>query len=1034
MNTIKNIAISASAGSGKTYSLTNRFIYLLHLDERPDRIIALTFTRTAAGEFFQNIIQKLSQAAESKEAAVELSKKIDIQADQARYNDLLSLIIRHMHRLNLQTLDSFFFRIVSAFSLELGLPGQPTLMDENTSMRMRDHARDHIVYKLSDADTEIQAFWQAFRQATYGQESRSIESTISDFIKDLYTHYLESPDLKKWGQIQSIWPDGCPWQNQGTINWELLADNWLANQPDGLSQSQSNDFETLADKVRGYPKNEKTNTLLDRAIEQLSDLSSGKVILQSGRGNNKYVTLEGDCLQALSAIIQAITWHHLHRALQNTQGIFGILQAYDQSYEELVRRPGRIAFSDLNHLLAPSGAESPMQKIDSENRTLLDFRLDGQYDHWLFDEFQDTSRSQWQVVENLIDEVVQDSSAERSLFYVGDTKQCLYLWRNSDDRLFNQVQKRYTNIEQETLSMSWRSAPAILDAINETFDDNALIGENFSAGAAARWQQAWQRHIPSEKTADLNGYACWIKVEKASHPTRNEKIVELLEKIQPIARGMSVGVLVRKNDHANEVAAYIRENSDLPVHTGSAIEPAKDNAAGAALLAMLRCAAHPSDKHAAGFLRCIDASTLGESLTTLTSELRQRLLNDSHESAVRWACDKIAEHLNKDDDRHRKRLQQLIVATRAFDQEDSRSIDSLYHYLLHSKGGEYTPGDAVIVETIHKSKGLEYDLVILINEDKSERNERRISPKINNDGKVEWLVEPIKKELMQADPQLSKLYKQNKSQNDFGNLCALYVGMTRAKRGLYMLSDFDRVSAGSTVHYLRDRLGSNANEEGVLWQTGDPDWAQSFCTKKSSESCEEPVMQKSSFEIAHPRLELVRPSFDKLARVTASTFFDLNESASEYGSAVHNAFEQVEWWGDTTLKSLKSSNRSESVIQCMNICFSDPVIRGLFTRTDKETVLWREKSFSLVQDDKLINGVFDRVHLHKSESGSYEQAIIIDFKTDRIHKDYTITQAAQKHRPQMLTYQSALCALTGIETSSIELHLIFTSIAKRFVL
>ena len=133
---------------------------------------------------------------------------------------------------------------------------------------------------------------------------------------------------------------------------------------------------------------------------------------------------------------------------------------------------------------------------------------------------------------------------------------------------------------------------------------------------------------------------------------------------------------VRKNDQANEVAAYIREHSDIPVHTGPAIEPAKDNAAGAALLAMLRCAAHPFDKHAAGFLRCIDASTFGESLASLTSELRQRLLNDSHESAVCWACDKITEHLNKDDDRHRSCLQQLIVATRAFDQEESRSIDS----------------------------------------------------------------------------------------------------------------------------------------------------------------------------------------------------------------------------------------------------------------------------------------------------------------------------------------------------------------------
>ena len=118
----------------------------------------------------------------------------------------------------------------------------------------------------------------------------------------------------------------------------------------------------------------------------------------------------------------------------------------------------------------------------------------------------------------------------------------------------------------------------------------------------------------------------------------------------------------------------------------------------------------------------------------------------------------------------------------------------------------------------------------------------------------------------------------------------------------------------------------------------------------------------------------------------------------------------------------------------MITCFSDPVIRELFTMTDKQTVLWREKSFSLVQDEKLINGVFDRVHLQKSKSGSYEQAIIIDFKTDRIHKDYTITQAVEKHRTQMLTYQSALSALTGIETNSIQLYLLFTSNTTLFVL
>ena len=64
---------------------------------------------------------------------------------------------------------------------------------------------------------------------------------------------------------------------------------------------------------------------------------------------------------------------------------------------------------------------------DDALRELMDFRLDGHYDHWLFDEFQDTSRPQWAVVQNLIDEILQDTSGQRSLFYVGDTKQSLPL-------------------------------------------------------------------------------------------------------------------------------------------------------------------------------------------------------------------------------------------------------------------------------------------------------------------------------------------------------------------------------------------------------------------------------------------------------------------------------------------------------------------------------------------------------------------------------------------------------------------------------
>jgi ATP-dependent helicase/nuclease subunit A len=677
-----------------------------------------------------------------------------------------------------------------------------------------------------------------------------------------------------------------------------------------------------------------------------------------------------------------------------------------------------------------------MGEVDAMTRQLMDFRLDGQFDHWLFDEFQDTSRPQWEVVANLIDEIVQDGSGERSFFYVGDTKQCLYLWRNSDDRLFHDIQAHYNQgdanrIAQEPLSTSWRSAPPILDAVNEVFSDNALIAETFSADAAARWARAWQTHKASPATENLSGFTCWLEAKKSDGPTRNELILKLLQDLNPIERGMSVGVLVRKNADANAVADYLRENSPLPVHTGSAIKPAVDNAAGAALLALLSLAAHPGDAHARGYLNLIDVSSQGPALTNAADELRSRLLSDSNESAVYWAAEQIIAHLPADDTRHRERLNRLIDKARAFDDEEQRDIDGLIHFLRNSSSGECHAGDAVIIETIHKSKGLEYDVVIFVNEDKISRSETRIGPLLDSEGKSDWIMEPIKKELMQADPTLNQLLEQSISQRGFGNLCTLYVAMTRAKRGLYMISDLERVGKTSTVHFLRERLGDEAQATALfpgsdypeLWSTGDPNWHDSFEPPSIKETNNQPPTA-INFPPAHPRLQLARPSSAKSISLATSKLFDLSEQASEFGTKVHDAFEQIEWLDSETHHS------DESVTQTLQKCFENPDIRALFTQPATPSVVWRERAFSYVEGDQFINGIFDRVVIHKDEKGMITRAEIIDFKTDRIHAANTLKQATEHHRPQLEAYRTALAKIIGLDEAAIELKLLFTDVPQ----
>lgn len=1027
MNTLENIAISASAGSGKTYALTNRFIYLLHLTEAPTRIISLTFTRTAAGEFFNKIVEKLTDAASEPSKAAALSAELSIKADTERYQHLLQLLIGNMHKLNLQTLDSFFFRIVSTFALELGLSGNLQLLDSSSEPRIRQQIRDSILYNFGKLDDELNEFWHAFKQATFGVEARSIESVITRFIEQLYNLYLDSPDSSKWGQATTIWPAGCPWQTESAPDWDQLANRLIDSLPEGLTKAQINDFNSTANYIRNYPTNEKLNTLLKNAFAIASDILSGKATLKV----RKPLELTAPLCSALSDTLKTILWHHLNRSLQNTQGVQRILQAYNQNYDRIVRRPGKLAFSDLTNLLAPNIDSDHLQLVDPETRLLMDYRLDGALDHWLFDEFQDTSRTQWSVVANLIDEILQDASGERSLFYVGDTKQCLYLWRKSDDRLFHEIRQSYANIQDLSLATSWRSAPAIIDAINAVFSDIESIRAYFSDDTAARWQRAWQTHQASPATEQLTGYATWLLANPKEGPSRNQRILETLNSVNPLERGMTVGILVRKNSDVTQVANYLRENSHFPVHTGSAIQPATDNSAGVALLAMLRYAAHPRDTQSKAYLELIDQSTEGTPLVTAAQELRTQLSTQSTENAIRWAIDQIKTHLTPNDTRHPARLDQLLDATRSFDQEDLRDIDALIQHLQNTTNDESATADSIVVETIHKSKGLEYDLVILINEDKTSRTEKNITAKVDQQGETDWIIEPIKQELMLADPQLTTLHQQNESQQGFGSLCTLYVGMTRAKRALYMISDFERVSKKSTVHYLREQLGNEADEQGRIWHTGDAEWFEHWQKPQSKPTAVTLLTNDNQFQPAHPRLTLTAPSKSAESEYPQANLFELGELAYEFGEAIHKAFQKIEWIDPKNLPTFDTSDRVEKTLKN---CFANANIQALFQRPETPYLLWREKAFSYIEQDQFISGTFDRVHISLDANGAPTAATIIDFKTERIHQSNTIEAAIKKHRPQLANYRKCLSKILNLPESSITCSLLFTQIPEIYPL
>ncbi|MSU53123.1 MAG: DNA helicase UvrD, partial [Opitutaceae bacterium] len=130
--------ILASAGSGKTYALTHRFVQLLAHGAAPERIVALTFTRKAAGEFFDEILKKLARAATEPGFARQLAEEIGRPENgSADFLRMLREVVTAMPRLNLGTLDGFFARVVQAFPRELGLDGEFQNLDAGTARRER---------------------------------------------------------------------------------------------------------------------------------------------------------------------------------------------------------------------------------------------------------------------------------------------------------------------------------------------------------------------------------------------------------------------------------------------------------------------------------------------------------------------------------------------------------------------------------------------------------------------------------------------------------------------------------------------------------------------------------------------------------------------------------------------------------------------------------------------------------------------------------------------------------------------------------
>ena len=435
--------------------------------------------------------------------------------------------------------------------------------------------------------------------------------------------------------------------------------------------------------------------------------------------------------------------------------------------------------------------------------------------------------------------------------------------------------------------------------------------ELFPPKVAQHWNEEWNDHHSA--IPERNGQAALLWADDES--ARWQVMLALLREIRPLERGLSCAVLVQKNSTAAEVADFLRKNA-LPALAESDLHVCTDNPVGVALLALIQVAAHPGDTLAWEHVQMTPlARLLKEAGMETPSALAETLLAQIHsrgfeQMAEIW-WDRLEHTLAPDDGFSRLRAQQFAEAARIFDETGSRDTAEFAAFMERHTIRDAESASVIRVMTIHKSKGLGFDVVVLPDLQGRKLDQRRdgLAVQKNREREVEWVLDLPNKLFRENDPVLADHVAKAEAEAGYEALSLLYVAMTRAKRAMYTI--IEPVGDSKSLNYpqvLTATLGAVPKTiqvgalalEGV-WSVGDP----AGCNQSSAIP---PVKTRQTRQVEVDRVERAvrhaarRPSDGKHGTINAAPLFALGQGgAANFGAKFTNGWPR-EWFEPRDLK------------------------------------------------------------------------------------------------------------------------------------
>ncbi|MFO7655970.1 MAG: UvrD-helicase domain-containing protein [Bacteroidales bacterium] len=1038
--------VRASAGSGKTFRLTLEYLsYLFDNSSNFRHILAVTFTNKATGEMKSRIISVLHSLSSGKpDSYLQPLMKITGKTEKdirLKAGIILKKILHNFSWFSVGTIDSFFQYIIRSFTREIGIQSNYNLeLDDDNVLGI---AIEDMFSRI-DHDAGLRNWLIEFTLSRVEDEKgwnlkNKIFELGKEIFKEKYKQYADSiaEKLNDKAFLASFKGQLCKITaayESSVTDFGKQAATIFSNNHLGID-----DFYQKSRGPAGFFQKMATGNVPDVNTYVTEVLQNPDKWYKSNHPQKGHIqeVVEGLLHPLLQQVVDYIEekgkLYNTARTLLSNFYTLGILTDITASVYRHTRNKNLFLISDSAQLI---------NKIIDNNDAPFIYEKTGNYfHHFLIDEFQDTSGFQWQNFKPLISNSL---SQGHNCLIVGDAKQSIYRWRNGDwEILLKDVLSDFYSeaIRSETLEVNWRSKKEIVGFNNRFFSIAPCIvrqqfqnGQNDNGISSHDIINDLYADV-AQKLPETAGSGGYVRVEivpsgSGYSETVLPKIARLISEL--LDKGYSPGeiaILTRNKKEGKVVADSLLEyRQNTGAATGNRFDIVSEEAlfigsssAVKFIISVFRYLADPGDNINSYFmlfeylnyiqknvpgtedavLPHFNRSTAKEDVQKIMPENFSDLLASCSGSPVYEVLQQVIKNFNLSalmgEQVYINALKDMVID---YSGRNSSGLDAFLNYWNETGSKKSIPGadnlDALRILTIHKSKGLEFSVVIM----------PFCNWKINPPpGNILWCVPtdspfdqlgilPVNYGSSLENTCFSDDYKTEKLKVYIDNLNLLYVAFTRAKDALYCFLPADERKSGKDIsdisHLISESLNQFHDKETDTFVISVNDENVFECGNLSIPA---PSEKKPVARLDADRL----PVYNTLQRMKVSThardFLSFGEgdfTPLSYGKIMHELFAQIKTLSDIEPaivnlyyhgkigKTEMEYIRKESVV-----IFSDIQVQGWFSG-EWETLNERDILFSGHESKRP-----DKVLIKE------DKAIVIDYKFGENESSDHKTQVAE---------------------------------------